>query len=1754
MTPKSKSKWYLVLFIFVSFYTNNYAQTFICKDYSNNPNVTIAANPGGAVTYTTTLNVVDNFFISELTTSVNITHTWNEDLDIFLISPNGTRVNLSSDRGGNGDNYNATFDDNSSNVLPSGNSTVSGTFNPIGNLSDFSGENAFGTWTLEVTDDTNQDGGTINSFALNICEQNQLGYSFENSLDGWTNSTNDNFDWTNATSTPSGGTGPQSGAAEGSYFMYTETSGSVANGARAHLEKEFDFTSQIDSKISFNYHMYSANSAANMGTFNVLVSSNGGANYNNVFSRTGNQGNLWNTAEIDLSAYDSNTVIIRFEGIRAASWQSDISIDNVKVTGKKIASGIPITVTANSGQTKQIGDADPTFTYTITAGSLESGDVLTGSLSRVPGETVGTYAITIGSLSNIKYTINFVSANFTITDKDTDGDSYPDNVDVDDDNDGILDTDENCVIPGAATPQIDQIAYNTDGFSIYAIGDNTNSGLGFQESGFESAAFSRGLTLNRLNGSSDFSSLPGSPGTDGSAATTTGTWTNGTLSYSTTAANPTTRRNQFRRTTGTEFRSGTSGDAIYIKPSVNLVQGEEYTVNIGFTIPVFAFNFDLLDILDTYIDSADLIIRYEIYADTELVAYFESNFIGNDATVVVDIFDGNGVSQGTMLIGNNVETSIGFISQNSLSNVSIVHKVINGTIVSNRADLHGLDNFVWSTQSQSCFADDLDFDGDGIQNDKDLDSDNDGIPDNVEAQTTIDYIAPNYIYTINGLDTAYATGLVAVNTDENGNADYVDLDSDDDTIFDALEAGYSIDTDNDGKSDGNVGSNGLDNSLYNADDFNDVNAGINNPTNLPDSDGDVLTIGDVDYRDNQVSGIPMITQIYLEGTNRVIEITNIDDTNSIPANSIKLGLYQNKSGNQTGIVPDFSYTIPTTIAAGSSLLITNSGSSYSGIVNNNITNLIGADDILVLSHPKSNVSGVDDWKHRYETTYNLPTDKIYVRSDAVLETNKDFSGAEWVAFVNQDLDPYRDVDLGGPERHPHAPLIEEILSADTNSNLRLGVHNVNPTIRVGNTWSNGAPDRTRRVIIDQDFTTSSILKARELTINANRKLTVNNNLLVVSEGINFGNTSSEIRLANGSHLIQTHTGGSRINGSGKLYIDQNSETPSKFRYNYMSSPVGGTSFTLQDVLKDGTTPTSASSNPLDIDFVSGYDGDITNPIKISDYWIYTYASANGKRSNWNQKKSTGSIPVTDGFTMKGPGKAQNYTFVGTPNDGNLNTAVGGNQSYLLGNPFPSAISTKKFIEDNKDAIDGTLYFWQHAGEQDATSTQQGHSYSGYIGGYATRNISMGIAANSASLSGGFNIILESEAANVIGTLVTDLLTDVVLLDNNAESITYNNIPRGVDVLKINYRALIDKTIKLKINGNEVGTYELPRSLTYATFEIPKCIHSNSDVTIESIDDNVLYLNNLILQDDDGKTSCEPNANGATGFTYTSPLEYIAVGQGFFVSGDADGGAITFNNSQRENVTEGTYSTFFKSNKKHKLEEKARKKLPIIKLGMNYLGDNSKELHRQIGISFKPNNSFDYDTGYDSYLFDLSATDFYWKFPNINQKFAIAGIQDLSEDLEVPLEIIVDKDGEINIEIDEISFTKENVYIFDKLENKYYSLINNSATINLLKGKHSNRFFITFKEAKSLSVDDIIFKDLTIFYAKESKEINIKLENNLEINNTKLYTIMGQEVQKWEFNKNTSNSEKLKVNNLSTGVYVVKIKTNRGDVSRKILIN
>ncbi|MEN2284491.1 MBG domain-containing protein, partial [Algoriphagus sp. SE2] len=74
-------------------------------------------------------------------------------------------------------------------------------------------------------------------------------------------------------------------------------------------------------------------------------------------------------------------------------------------------------ISANAGQSKVYGDADPIFTYSVNG--LKNGDtdaVINGSLIRIAGEDVGSYAFQPGTINaGGNYTINFASADFDIT-------------------------------------------------------------------------------------------------------------------------------------------------------------------------------------------------------------------------------------------------------------------------------------------------------------------------------------------------------------------------------------------------------------------------------------------------------------------------------------------------------------------------------------------------------------------------------------------------------------------------------------------------------------------------------------------------------------------------------------------------------------------------------------------------------------------------------------------------------------------------------------------------------------------------------------------------------------------------------------------------------------------------------------------------------------------------------------------------------------------------------------------------------------------------------------------------------------------------------------------------------------------------------------------------------------------------------------------------------------------------------------------
>jgi len=89
------------------------------------------------------------------------------------------------------------------------------------------------------------------------------------------------------------------------------------------------------------------------------------------------------------------------------------------VSGELTVTKAILNITAEN-ISKIYGEGDPEFFGFSASGFVNSDDVnlLTGSLSRMPGESTGTYTINIGNLSaGVNYTFEFISANLIITAK-----------------------------------------------------------------------------------------------------------------------------------------------------------------------------------------------------------------------------------------------------------------------------------------------------------------------------------------------------------------------------------------------------------------------------------------------------------------------------------------------------------------------------------------------------------------------------------------------------------------------------------------------------------------------------------------------------------------------------------------------------------------------------------------------------------------------------------------------------------------------------------------------------------------------------------------------------------------------------------------------------------------------------------------------------------------------------------------------------------------------------------------------------------------------------------------------------------------------------------------------------------------------------------------------------------------------------------------------------------------------------------------
>ncbi|XP_033751994.1 MAM and LDL-receptor class A domain-containing protein 1-like [Pecten maximus] len=150
--------------------------------------------------------------------------------------------------------------------------------------------------------------------------------NFESGICGWTQSHNDQFDWTRQKGrTATSNTGPVSDHTTGhGYYMFIEASSPRRNGDKARLVSP-PITGHGQMCLNFWYHMFGAN-INSLSVYLLRSASLGTA----VWTKQGTQGNAWKQAQVPVTVQGQFSVVM--EASRGVSYLGDIAIDDVSLT------------------------------------------------------------------------------------------------------------------------------------------------------------------------------------------------------------------------------------------------------------------------------------------------------------------------------------------------------------------------------------------------------------------------------------------------------------------------------------------------------------------------------------------------------------------------------------------------------------------------------------------------------------------------------------------------------------------------------------------------------------------------------------------------------------------------------------------------------------------------------------------------------------------------------------------------------------------------------------------------------------------------------------------------------------------------------------------------------------------------------------------------------------------------------------------------------------------------------------------------------------------------------------------------------------------------------------------------------------------------------------------------------------------------------------------------------------------------------
>jgi len=130
-----------------------------------------------------------------------------------------------------------------------------------------------------------------------------------------------------------------------------------------------------------------------------------------------------------------------------------------------------------------------------------------------------------------------------------------------------------------------------------------------------------------------------------------------------------------------------------------------------------------------------------------------------------------------------------------------------------------------------------------------------------------------------------------------------------------------------------------------------------------------------------------------------------------------------------------------------------------------------------------------------------------------------------------------------------------------------------------------------------------------------------------------------------------------------------------------------------------------------------------------------------------------------------------------------------------------------------------------------------------------------------------------------------------------------------------------------------------------------------------------------------------------------------------------------------------------------------------------------------------------------------------------------------------------------------------IFIYDNLTNTYNDIRNGLFEVSLPVGVNNSRFSIRFND-KTLE----IAKNNTATDAIRISQIqneNALLTNKKTLDTTvdkvTLYNILGQSISTWKVQNQNQENIKIPIKSVRSGVYIAKLNTSEGEISKKVIV-